>query len=107
MPLTVEAAQAALAKVRYPGLAESLVELGRVRDLAVEGDTATVTVQLATPVEPARAALEDEVRRALAAAGAKKVELTFGVTMRKRTILPDDPCPGVANIILVMSGKGG
>ena len=107
MPLTAEAAQAALANVRYPGLAESLVELGRVRDLAVEGDTATLTVQLATPVEPARAALEDEVRRALAAAGAKKVQLTFGVTMRKRTILPDDPCPGVANIILVMSGKGG
>jgi ATP-binding protein involved in chromosome partitioning len=35
------------------------------------------------------------------------VELSADLALPTRNILSDDPCPGVKNIVLVMSGKGG
>lgn len=107
MPITVEVALSALEKVEYPGLQQSLAELNRVRDVTVTGDVVSLTIDLATPAEPGKARLEDDVQRALTAAGAKGVTLTWGSKITTRSILADDPCPGVSNIVLVMSGKGG
>src|SRR6185369_2826459 len=36
-----------------------------------------------------------------------RVTIAWGVHMTSRSILADDPCPAVKNIVLVMSGKGG
>jgi ATP-binding protein involved in chromosome partitioning len=107
MTLTIESAQAALAKVQDPDLHRSLTELGMVRDLAVEGDAVSLTVELTTAACPLKGKIEGEVTAALQGAGAKSIKLAWSSKQTSRNILPDDPCPGVANIVLVMSGKGG
>ncbi len=35
------------------------------------------------------------------------MQIAFNTAIPSRNILSDDPCPGVKNIVLVMSGKGG
>jgi ATP-binding protein involved in chromosome partitioning len=107
MPITVESAANALGAVADPELARPITSLGIPAEIAVDGDA--VTVQLALPIPGAsyRARVEQAVTEALRAAGAKKVELHASLAIPTRNILPDDPCPGVKNILLVMSGKGG
>ena len=53
----------------------SIVELGIVREVAVEGDTVTVTVTPTYSGCPAMHAIEAEIKTALGAAGFERVEL--------------------------------
>ncbi|MFT3767057.1 MAG: Mrp/NBP35 family ATP-binding protein [Minicystis sp.] len=62
---------------------------------------------LPVPGKGYRDRLEAAATEALRAAGAKSVSVKADVVIPTRNILSDDPCPGVKNIVLVMSGKGG
>src|SRR5262245_3527177 len=109
MAITIENAFAALARVEDPELHRPLTDAGMVRDVTVEDGRVVLTVVLTTPACPPalRARIEADVRAALEAAGATGVEVKFDAQVPTRSILADDPCPGVKNIVLVMSGKGG
>lgn len=107
MPITADAARSALAKVNDPEIARPVTELGTARDITVEGDAVTITLELLSPGASYRRRLEEDARRALTEAGAARVELRSELSVPTRNILADDPCAGVKNIILVMSGKGG
>jgi ATP-binding protein involved in chromosome partitioning len=107
MPITVESAFAALANVRDPELARPLAEIGVVDDASVSGGVVRASVLLPIPGPAYRARLEQAVTAALRAAGAEGVEIQAELAIPTRNILSDDPCPGVKNIVLVMSGKGG
>lgn len=104
MPITKEAALTALATVIAPDFQRPITELARVRDVAVEGDAVSLTVELTSHFKERVAA---DVDAALKGAGAKEVRVAWDVRVPSRNILADDPCPAVRNIILVMSGKGG
>lgn len=104
MPITKDAALAALGKVVAPDLQRPLTDLGRVRDLSIEGDVVSLTVELTGYFKQRLAA---DIEAALKGAGASEVRITWDVNVPTRNILQDDPCPGVRNIVLVMSGKGG
>jgi ATP-binding protein involved in chromosome partitioning len=103
MPITTESAMAALEKVAEPETAHPITE-GMVKDLSADGDTVSLTVELPTPFHDR---LETAVRAALADAGAKDVKISWSLKIPARSVLPDDPCPNIRNIVLVMSGKGG
>jgi ATP-binding protein involved in chromosome partitioning len=107
MPITAETAFVALGNVLDPELDRPLKDLGMIKDLAVDGDSVSLTVELTTPACPEKERIRADVTKALEAAGAKAVRIHFGAAVTGRNILPDDPCPGVQNIVLVMSGKGG
>ncbi|MEZ4301655.1 MAG: Mrp/NBP35 family ATP-binding protein [Polyangiaceae bacterium] len=107
MPLTLEAARSALENVQDPELGRSLAAAGMLGDVVVSGDAVTVAVDLTTPACPYKDKLEQDIRAALTSLGAKAVTLRWGMRVPPRDILADDPCPGVKNIVLVMSGKGG
>jgi ATP-binding protein involved in chromosome partitioning len=107
MALTEAEARAALANVVDPELHKPLTELGMVRDLRVEGSKASLRVVLTTPACPYREQIGEAVRGALAKAGATEVELRWDAEVTRRAAQPDDPVPEVANVVLVMSGKGG
>jgi ATP-binding protein involved in chromosome partitioning len=109
MPLTVENALAALADVQDPEIRRPLRDAGMLRDVVVEGSAVSLTVALTTPACPSasKQGIERDVRAALTAAGAAKVTVRFDADVPTRSILADDPCPTVKNIVLVMSGKGG
>ncbi len=109
MAITVESALHALGEVADPELARSLTDLGVVgaEDVAVEGGVARVGLHLPVHGPAYRGRVEAAVTAALRAAGATRVELSATLAVPGRNILSDDPCPGVKNIVLVMSGKGG
>jgi ATP-binding protein involved in chromosome partitioning len=107
MPITVESALHALGEVRDPELGRSFADLGVVDDVTVDGGVARAALRLPVHGPTYRAHVEGLATAALQAAGATRVELTASLAVPTRNILADDPCPGVKNIVLVMSGKGG
>jgi len=107
MSVTVEAVHAALSKVHDPEIKRPLTELGMVRDITVDGDAVSLGVDLTTAACPLKGKIEQDVVDAVKGAGAKTVDIDWGVKAMKRQITEDDPCPGVENIVLVTSGKGG
>jgi ATP-binding protein involved in chromosome partitioning len=107
MPLTVDLANAALENVQDPELHRSLPDVGMVRDLTVDGDKVTLTVDLVSPAPSYKDRVDAAVHAALRAAGAKRVEIRYELAIPSRSILGDDASPDVKNIVLVMSGKGG
>jgi ATP-binding protein involved in chromosome partitioning len=107
MTISVDSALSALAKIEEPELARPIVDVGMVSGVSVSGDAVSLTITLTSPANPHKTRLQDDVTAALKAAGAGSVTITWGLSIPERNILPDDPCPGVRNIVLVMSGKGG
>ena len=107
MSLSVEAVQAALSKVYDPEIKRPLTELGMIRDVSVDRDQVKVGVDLTTAACPLKGHIEGEITQTLTALGARTVEIDWGVKPIKREMSADDPCPGVHNIVLVVSGKGG
>lgn len=104
MPISQDAALAALGTVVAPDFQRPLTDLGRVRDVSIEGETVSLTVELTSHFKQR---IAGEIEAALKGAGAKDVRISWDVRIPTRNILQDDPCPGVRNIVLVMSGKGG
>ncbi|HHH11774.1 MAG TPA: iron-sulfur cluster carrier protein ApbC [Sorangium sp.] len=107
MALTEQAALNALATVIDPEIKRPLVELGMVRDVHVTETKVCLGVDLTTAACPLKSTIENDIVAALKGAGASEVTIDWGVKAMAREIGADDPCPGVKNIVLVMSGKGG
>lgn len=100
---------AALDRVQDPELHASIVRLGMIKDLAIEENRVSVTVELTTPACPLKETIEADIRAALAAVpGAGEVVLTWGANVRPSNPKEGQkPIEGVRNIIAVASNKGG
>jgi len=107
MAITKEAVNEALAAVREPEVQKSLIELDMVREVEIDGDDVRLAIRLLGPVAPFKEALERAIQETVRRVGARGVEVAFTHRTSTRDLQDDDPCPGVANVILVMSGKGG
>ncbi len=73
--MTPEDAWAALAGVVDPELGIDIVELGLVYDVAIDGDDVAIRMTLTTQGCPLHDVIVDGVERALAAAGAGRVDV--------------------------------
>lgn len=100
---------AALDRVQDPELHASIVRLGMVKDLVIDGPQVTVTVELTTPACPLKETIETDIRAALAEVpGVGEVELTWGANVRASNPKEGQKAvAGVRNIIAVASNKGG
>jgi ATP-binding protein involved in chromosome partitioning len=107
MAPTREALHEAVSRVIDPVVNQSLGDLRAVRDVSVEGDNATVVVDLLSPASAANEKILAAVRAAAEALGVRTLDLKTGSAVRTRQVGSDDPCPEVRNVIPVMSGKGG
>jgi ATP-binding protein involved in chromosome partitioning len=108
MPIDQKSAMEALRKVMDPELHRDLVSLGMVKDLAIEGTTVSLQVELTTPACPLKATIGQDVEAALRGAGATAVKITWGAQVRSAPgVAQGQLTPGVKNIILVGAGKGG
>ncbi len=99
---------AALATVNDPELHASIVRLGMVKDLKVEGAAVTLQVELTTPACPLKDRIEGDIRAVLEPLGVEDLVITWGANVRAS--LPKEgqkPIPGVRNLIAVASNKGG
>jgi ATP-binding protein involved in chromosome partitioning len=109
---TVELVQQALKDVRDPSSAsqKAMVEAGTLRVL-VEGDPAKVRLVVETGAnEETRKQIEALILASLkdkSVTAGGGVEVMFRAATGARDITSEDPLPGVKNLVLVMSGKGG
>ena len=98
----------ALGQVVQPDLGSDIVTLGLVGDLEVGPDSVRLVLKHLNPSRDRRQELEDQVRRALASAGARQVELAVALDIPStRPPLAAPTLKDVRNVVAVASGKGG
>jgi ATP-binding protein involved in chromosome partitioning len=98
----------ALRKVMDPELHRDIVSLGMVKDLRVDGDAVRLKVELTTPACPLKDTIARDVEGALRAAGAQRVDISWGAQVRSAPgVSQAELTPGVKNIVMVGAGKGG
>ena len=103
----------ALSNVMDPELNKDLVSLGMVKEISVEGAMVSVTVELTTPACPLKAEIRGSCEAAIKAVDGVdevKVEMsarTRAIQSEAQQQEEEDLLPGVKNVIIVASGKGG
>jgi len=104
-----DAILAALQGVTDPSTGRTLGELGMVKNVEMlEGNSVRVRLELPTPASPHKARLEEAVRSVLSPLQLSRVEVAFTADVRRSPgKAGTDLVPGVRNVILVGSGKGG
>lgn len=112
MEITREQVIKVLKGVNYPGFNRDIVSFGLVKDVAVEGARATVSLMLPKPDEKLQAALEEEVRKAVfGIRGIEDLSVKTGSRPAKRIDSgaggDKSKLPDVRYYIAVASGKGG
>jgi len=100
----------ALRPIMDPDFNKSIVELGFVKQLRIDGAKVSFSIELTTPACPVKAEFERAAReRVLALPGVSEVDVTMTANTRGRNFgaSSSDALPGVKNAIAVASGKGG
>jgi ATP-binding protein involved in chromosome partitioning len=100
----------ALKVVKDPDLHRDIVALGFIKNLRIDRDQVSFTVELTTPACPVKEQMRDQARAAvLQVPGVAGVDVQM--TARVREAVGGDgtrsPIPGVKNVIAVGAGKGG
>jgi ATP-binding protein involved in chromosome partitioning len=102
------AVDAAIASYVDPDLGASLTEAGAIKAVRIAGADVEVDVELGFPCASRRAALEEDLRGRILAAGAAGVKVAIEVRIAPHAVQPNlKPIKEIKNIIAVASGKGG
>jgi ATP-binding protein involved in chromosome partitioning len=105
--LTHDQVQAALSSVVDPVFSRPMTDIGTLTLRSVKGSAISLTAKLPAPSPENERRVRDRVASALGAFGTLEITIDFTVEVPTREVMGDDPIPGVKNVILVMSGKGG
>jgi ATP-binding protein involved in chromosome partitioning len=101
----------ALRPIVDPDFHKSIVDLGFVKNIQIDGSEVSFTIELTTPACPVKAEFEQAARdRVSALDGVSRVQVTMTANTRGRSVVQGpgaDVLPGVKNTIAVASGKGG
>jgi ATP-binding protein involved in chromosome partitioning len=111
-PVSEAEVLAALRPIVDPDFGRSIVDLGFVKRLRIEGQRVAFEIELTTPACPVKAEFERAARERVAAlAGVAEVEVSMTSNTRGRATpaaaSPGEILPGVRNVLAVASGKGG
>lgn len=109
--LSEELVLRALATVQEPELGGDLVARKMIKNLKIDGDRVSFTVELTTPACPLKDQIQSECEAALervAGVPRERVAIEFSAMVRPRGgILDKAAIPGVSHVIAVAAGKGG
>jgi ATP-binding protein involved in chromosome partitioning len=101
----------ALRPIVDPDFGKSIVELGFVKNVAIDGGRVSFDIELTTPACPVKAEFEKAAReRVLQLEGVREVEVRMTAQARGRAPAgrpQSELLPGVKSTIAVASGKGG
>lgn len=98
----------ALRNVIDPDLHRDIVSLGFVKNVGIDSDFVSFTIELTTPACPVREILQAQAEEnVLKLAGVSKVKIDMTAQVRPREIKQDDLIPNVKHCIAIASGKGG
>ena len=108
--LNANAVLDALRPIVDPDFNKSIVDLGFIKNLRIEGSSVSFDIELTTPACPVKAEFERAARERVAALEGV-AEVAVNMTAQTRATAPATPAsdvlPGVRNVIAVASGKGG
>lgn len=107
--ITQEAVLKALGNVDDPDLGKDLVTLNMIKDIEIDGNDVSFTVELTTPACPMKEMIEKACINAITHLVSKDAVVKVNMSSQVNTKRKDnDPLlPGVKNILAVASGKGG
>jgi ATP-binding protein involved in chromosome partitioning len=103
----------ALEAVKDPDLGSSIVSMGMIKDLSIDGSRVAFTCELTTPACPVKDQIEKDIRDTLARAIPEIGELKLSMTGKVRgapladNAAAENLIPQIKNVILVGAGKGG
>jgi ATP-binding protein involved in chromosome partitioning len=99
----------ALRPIQDPDFRKSIVDLGFIKELRVEGDRVSFAIELTTPACPVKEQFQKAAEQAvLALDGVRSVDVKMTANTRgSRGAEKGDVLPGVRNVVAVASGKGG
>jgi ATP-binding protein involved in chromosome partitioning len=109
-PVTEPAVLDALRPIIDPDFGKSIVDLGFVKNLRIEGSRVSFDIELTTPACPVKAEFERAARERVSALdGVEEVEVAMTANTRRAATHQSDAAvlPGVRNTLAVASGKGG
>jgi ATP-binding protein involved in chromosome partitioning len=98
---------AALDAVLDPVFEKPMRAIGSLLEAHLEGDKASLRIKLPSPSPTIEAKARRRLEEACQSVGVREVAIAIDVEVPTREVMGDDPIPGVRNVILVMSGKGG
>ncbi|MEM9192804.1 MAG: Mrp/NBP35 family ATP-binding protein [Myxococcota bacterium] len=104
--MSSEAIEKALEAVVDPTFDKPMASIGTLSSIEVRGDRVSMKVRLSSPSDTVRQEVEGRIRAALEGHSVTP-EIDWTVQVPTREVMGDDPMPGVRNVVLVMSGKGG
>lgn len=107
--ITEEAVLKALSHVDDPDLKKDLVTLNMIKDVKIEGNKISFTVELTTPACPMKDMIHKACVNAIRVFVSKdaEVDVTMGARVNTNRQDTGEVLKGVKNIIAVASGKGG
>lgn len=101
----------ALRNVRYPGNGKNLVELGMVEDdIRIDGNRVSFSLIFDRPTDPFIKSVTKAAEQAILTFVGPDVDIRGNIAVKTRqpqVVKPENPLPGVRNIVAVASGKGG
>ncbi|MGF1922574.1 MAG: Mrp/NBP35 family ATP-binding protein [Bacteroidia bacterium] len=107
MIITSEQVLAALSNVEDPDLKKDLVTLNMIKDVQIEDQNISFTLELTTPACPMKDMLKNACTNAIKHFVAKDAFVNIKVTSRVTKPNDSTQLNAIKNIILVSSGKGG
>jgi ATP-binding protein involved in chromosome partitioning len=107
--ITKESVLEALSNVQEPDLGKDLVTLNMVHDVVVDGKNVSFTVELTTPACPLKEMIHNACVNAVHHLVDKEAVVNIKMSAKVNSNRKDGKSvlPGVKNIIMVASGKGG
>ncbi len=107
--MTEEIVKSALSKVTYPGFTKDIVSFGFVKDIVVNGDDVSVTVEITSSAPEVATQIKDEATAELMREGAENITVNIKapVMPRESSSHGKNIAPQVKNFLMVSSGKGG
>ena len=112
--ISQDAILGALKTVKYPGYSRDIVSFGLVKDIAADGESVSVLLQLTSANAGAADQIKAETERALKGLpGVQRVQVEIRMAATGQTPAAGNPfanqsrVPGIKRIIAVASGKGG
>ena len=108
MSVTEQQVLDALRPVQDPELRRGIVDLGFVKNIAIEGRRVRFDLELTTPACPLKGQFQKDCEAAVTALpGIEAVDINFTARTRGRPAGGESALAGVKNILAVASGKGG
>lgn len=107
MIISPEQVLAALRNVEDPDLKKDLVTLNMIKDLKIEGQEISFTLELTTPACPMKDMLKNACLNSIKHFVSQEAEVTINITSKVTKPMDTSQLKDIRNIILVSSGKGG